>query len=651
VRRAGRLLPTIALGLALGLACGDERGRGAAAPAAPAPAAPASPDAPPGARLDLVEVLRADRAAPRHPADGAGRAWIEGEARAVALEPGRWTIVYEAGPEGVAVGGAVYLMTSPFWGWSTPQTRAPAVHGYTEVTTDAAGVTLETANPDVQLLEVRIGGRPLARGERIRMDFGAGEAGAGADRFAERGERFWIAVDGDGDGTRRILDGSPTLDIAPNAPARLELTLPSTARPGEPVRLVAAVLDAAGNTGVAWTGAVEVELPDGLDGPSRIALAPADLGRKTVTYTARRPGVLRLRARAGELAAESNPLEVGDGPRVLWADLHGHSNFSDGTGTPEDWFRYARDVAGLDVAALTDHDHWGVRFLDSTPELWDEIRRQVARIHEPGRFVSLLGYEWTSWIHGHRHVLYFGDDGPVVSSLDEATDDPRELWTALAGREALTFAHHSAGGPIPTNWAIPPDPAFEPVTEVASVHGSSEALDAPHLIEAPVAGNTVRDALDRGYRLGFVGSGDGHDGHPGLTHVASATGGVAAILAEDATREAVLAALRARRTYATNGPRVLLRAELAGRPMGSAIAAAELAGGAAELLLRVVAPGEIASVDVVRSGRVVESLPGDGRRELDLRDRLRGLRAGEYVYVRVVQVGGGAAWTSPWFID
>ena len=32
---------------------------------------------------------------------------------------------------------------------------------------------------------------------------------------------------------------------------------------------------------------------------------------------------------------------------------------SDGTGTPEDYFAYARDVAALDVIALTDHDHWG----------------------------------------------------------------------------------------------------------------------------------------------------------------------------------------------------------------------------------------------------------------------------------------------------
>ena len=93
--------------------------------------------------------------------------------------------------------------------------------------------------------------------------------------------------------------------------------------------------------------------------------------------------------------------------------------------------------------------------------------------------MTLLGFEWTSWLHGHRHVLYFADEGPLVSSLDEATDDPAELWKALRGQPALTFAHHSAGGPVATNWAFAPDPVLEPVTEVASVHGSSEALDAP----------------------------------------------------------------------------------------------------------------------------------------------------------------------------
>ena len=85
------------------------------------------------------------------------------------------------------------------------------------------------------------------------------------------------------------------------------------------------------------------------------------------------------------------------------------------------------------MIALTDHDHWGTPFLDQHPEMWDEIRRQVQRFHAPGRFVTLLGYEWTSWIDGHRHVPSFGDEGTLLSPLDPAVESRRQPWAALRG--------------------------------------------------------------------------------------------------------------------------------------------------------------------------------------------------------------------------
>jgi hypothetical protein len=299
-----------------------------------------------------------------------------------------------------------------------------------------------------------------------------------------------------------------------------------------------------------------------------------------------------------------------------------------------------------------------VQTLDEHPVLFARIREATRRFHEPGRFVTLLGYEWTSWIHGHRHVLHFADAGPLFSSLDEASDHPRELWDLLRGLPALTFAHHSAGGPIATDWSVAPDPELEPVTEVVSAHGVSEAWDAPWRIYSPVEGNFVRDALGRGYELGFVGSGDGHDGHPGLTALGPdyPTGGLAAIVAEEATRESVLAALRARRCYATSGARIVLRCTLAGRPMGSAIAAQELAGGA-ELVVRAVGTRPIEAVELVRGAEVVARFPGEGRDELLLGARLDDLAPGEFVYVRVLQeplqdgADGGMAWSSPFFVE
>jgi hypothetical protein len=613
--------------------------------------------APSDARPDVVETLRADRDAPRHPADGGGRAWLEagpeGPPRAVAGQPGRFHLVYQAGPLGIARGGAIQLQVSPFWGWSTPQTESPEAPGYTRVEPDAQDLDLEVETLDRQLLGIRLRGRALAAGERIRIVYGAGPAGASADRFAERASRFWFGVDGDGDGVRAILPDSPSVEVEAGPPAQLLLTLPTTLKPGASFRAQLAVLDAAGNTGVAVEGEVLFEeIPAGLELPARVALRAGQGGRAAVDGLAREPGIYRLSARGpAGLAAESNPLVVGAGPRVLWGDLHGHSGLSDGTGTPEDYFVYARDVAGLDVAALTDHDHWGILPLETHPALFEEIARETRRFHEPGRFVTILGWEWTSWIHGHRHVLHFEDEGRVLSSLDERYQSPPRLWQALEGRPALTFAHHSAGGPIATNWEIPPDPRFEPVTEVASVHGSSEARDTPLPIYRPLPGNFVRDALGRGYRLGFIGSGDSHDGHPGLPQLAAPSGGLAAIVSEELTREGVLSALRARRVYATNGPRILLRTALAGHPMGSNLPAPPEGRGRDELFAEVVAPGRLERLDLVRSGELVDSLGLEGQREVRLHRPLEGLRPGEYVYLRAVQEDGGAAWSSPIFVE
>jgi len=663
VRRAPRPIRAAAraLGLAAALAAaglvGCSPDEQVPAPVDPPPAAPEpAPEYARAAhaRTELVAALRSDAGRARHPADGGGRAWLEAAPEVAASGRGRWALVYEAGPRGIAVGGRILLQVSPFWEWSTPQTREPAAPGYTTVETDATGVELAARTLDQQLLGIEIGGRALAEGERVRIVYGAGEAQARADRFAERESHFFVAVDGDGDGVREWIGESPTVTVAPGPAERLLLHLPATARPGESVSLAVAVVDRAGNAGVDFEGEIVFgERADAVSLPDRVRLEAAQRGVARVPVRVDDEGIVRIRATGSDgLVGMSNPMRVStDGPRIRFGDLHGHSNLSDGTGTPEDYYRYARDVAALDFVSLTDHDHWGIPFLDERPALRDRIRAATDAAHEPGAFVTLLGYEWTSWIHGHRHVLWFDAEGGAWhSSLARETETPEQLWAALRGQPAMTLAHHSAGGPIATDWTIPPDPELEPLTEVTSVHGSSEAPDSPAPIYSPVAGNWVRDALNRGYRLGFVGSGDGHDGHPGLTHLAGPTGGLAAVVSEDLTRAGLLAALRDRRAYATNGPRILLEVRLDGHPMGRVLDAASLPA-EAQLVVDVVGTGELEHVDVVRSGAVVASGDAGGRTDLLLTYPVVELRAGEYLYVRVVQRDGGAAWSSPFFVE
>ncbi len=309
-----------------------------------------------------------------------------------------------------------------------------------------------------------------------------------------------------------------------------------------------------------------------------------------------------------------------------------------------------QETSGLDAAALTDHDHWGFEFLDAHPENWGRIRRAAAEFDDPGRFITLLGYEWTSLLHGHRHVLYFDGDGALLSSFDDRYQTPKQLWDALRGQPVLTFAHHSAGGPIAINWRYRPDPELEPVTEVASLHGSSEALDAPIPIYDPVPGNFVRDVLDQGVQLGFIGSGDSHDGEPGASHVGMPFGaGLAAIHAETLSRDAIRRALGERRVYATNGARIVLDVWLDGAPMGSVIRPPDPPRDAL-LRMRIVAESPLERVDLIARGSVV-ALPLHGELEWSVERSIPGLRPGDYHYVRVIQRDGGTAWSSPVFAE
>ncbi|MEM1452146.1 MAG: DUF3604 domain-containing protein [Planctomycetota bacterium] len=672
---------------ALASACGGDAPHPADETAAPASTGP--DEAPATARWSQVEQFRADLAAVRHPADGRGTVrLVDAPERVVARGVGRWVLELVVDEAGIAEGGAITFMPDPFWGWSTPQTARAGLPGYTLVDVTREGVTLRASTvggAEGGLLVLEVLGGALQGGDVVRIDYGAEGAGARADRYAGRESRLWVAVDGDGDGVRAMIADSPSVEVAPRAPERVVLLGPSIGRPGATARYHVSALDGWANAapevdGVPWQAEVTVEAfvrRPGTPAPSREMLTlsperPALDERGFATFDVVLPSepgsVVRLAADlplpgGGVASTLSNPLLVdADEPPILWADLHGHTGRSDGTGSVRDYFTYARDTARLDVLALTDHDHFGPRFLDATPAWWDEMLDVTASFHAPGRFVTVFGFEWTSWIHGHRHVLHFErDEARVLSSIDEAYDTPFELWDALRGQAAMTLAHHSSGHPIPVNWSYPPDETLEPLTEVVSVHGSSEARDAPHVVAGSREGQYVRDQLDRGYRLGFIGSGDSHDGHPGLPHLSpgygwrpatagraelAGTGGVAAIRTDDRTRAGVLAALRERHTYATSGPRIIAIARWNEERTRLGLLAIGLSQIARIVL--VLGPGldnaggaaEVREVEFGASSALVEiviPVPDATERR--------------YVYLRVEQSDRGAAWVGPFWPD
>jgi hypothetical protein len=78
---------------------------------------------------------------------------------------------------------------------------------------------------------------------------------------------------------------------------------------------------------------------------------------------------------------------------------------------------------------------------------------------------------------------------------------------------------------------------------------------------------------------------------------------------------------------------------------------------AARRLLAAVVLASLASAIAIACGSGDREQPADarsdveGRREILVRWGVLELRAGEFVCVRAVQEDGGAAWSSPWFVE
>ncbi len=670
----------------------------------------------PNAKIEAHFASLAEREVVANPADGAGRAWLEavqaidseagtmtgtmagtmtgamtgttnwrrpaGEDGAGALPPTvpassaqRIEIVFEVGPQGIDEGGLLFVMPEPFWSWSPAQVEDPNALGFTTATSRSPGVDLVALTTGATF---RIEGRALAPNEMIDIVVGAGPRGTIVDEFAERGSEILIAVDADGDGIRAWIEDSARIDIAARSGVGIVAFGPAQVAPGDTVEVHVSIYDARGNL-ARWPRANREDSEaaslsftlESIGGPSLEVLglndsideaAVADGPYQFRFDAPTEEGTIRLSLR-GRGALEGfdvdvNPIVVRrSAKRLIWADLHGHSQLSDGTGTPRDYFSYARDVARLDAIALTDHDHWGIRPLDESPKRAARILRTALEFHKPGRFVTIPGYEWTSWLHGHRHVLYFDEEAPIHSSIDFATDRPDELWEALRGQRVLTFAHHSAGEPVATNWSFRPDPVLEPLTEISSIHGMSEAADAPLPVYGAIPGNFVRDVLLRGARLGFIGSGDSHDGHPGLAQLAAAgQSGLAGIFTETLDRSGLLEAMRARRTFATNGIRPWLSVSIDETFMGGSLPASTDPEISHRLQIRYEGTAPVERVDLIRGDRIAHLeaatvVRDENDRSIDFEREIPRLVPGEFHYVRIIEQGGGVAWSSPIFAD
>ena len=153
-----------------------------------------------------------------------------------------------------------------------------------------------------------------------------------------------------------------------------------------------------------------------------------------------------------------------------YGNLHAHTSYSDGEKTPQDAFAWARDQAGLDIMAVTDH-------LEQVmiPTRWSDCKAAANAANAPGSFVALCGFEYATFSTppistGHNNVFFSDglmnptnyDVSDVYDSLaacptcigqfNHPGDDATQTWNnfdfVAAVDDRLTLFEFNGGGPV-----------------------------------------------------------------------------------------------------------------------------------------------------------------------------------------------------------
>ena len=548
-----------------------------------------------------------------------GRAWIEPGGPVAAGTFGTWTVTFECGRVGMDDGAHIRICERQVCDWEQPQFDRPGESGYTTARTDGdADIELawfETLNerPFRRTLQVTIANGSLRPGESVVVTYGdrsGGGPGRRAQTFREPQSEFQVLADPFGAQRYFPVADHPYLGVFGDRACAIELRCGSQFLAGEAFDLHVRLADKWGNSDEQGTAAVRLAADQPVEGlPGEIEFGPADRGVKLIEgITAAAAGRLRFRATAPGLPeGRSNPVHIleslPDGRRTRWGDLHGQSRESVGTLDAADYFRFARDDAFVEFVGHQAND------FQITNEFLQRLGRLTAAMHDPGRFVPFFGWEWSgnTTTGGDRNVHFLADEGPLHRSshallreMGDADSDAcpvSELHDRFAGRSDVLLVPHVGGRYANLDFH---ESSLEPVVELHSAHGTFEWLG--------------RDARERGLKVGYLCGSDVHVGRPGAARPAvkagedglGVTGGLAAVMVEELSREAIFEALRQRRCYGTTGARILVSASANGRPIGADVEPAAGQGLAIEGFVDGTAP--IQRIDLLHDWELLESL-------------------------------------------
>lgn len=479
---------------------------------------------------------------------------------------------------------------------------------------------------------------------------------------------------------------------------RLQLTIPSVLAKGEEFALRMTAFGPDGLPSGAFPREIVFEDSPGIEGLPKSTRFAKDIGGHITIEGLRAVGPEYAFVSAipegcpGKVA--SNPAWVFEDPpyRVFWGDLHIHTTYSNcmpwSCKEPEFAYEFARDAAHLDFAAAADH----LRGIASDANRWARLQELAQEYEEARRFVPFLAFESShkTGFGGDNNAYFLETDAPYfwLDREDMRGTQPevtlRQLWDFLdaTGKGYFTVPHHTGRAGKYRSFADADyDVEREPLFEIFSGWGSSESRCSRFPL---YAGNSDEpayfvDALKAGCRYGVIASSDDHTTLPGgeSTTWGAPAGpkclaawihkGLAAVRAQDLTRDALWRAMKSRNCYGTTFSRTLLDFSIDGLHMGQEGEAKK--DGALwrrrEVRVRILSTDRQApSVALVRNGEEIARKRSGGveKQEVVFEDEapLDGIAVrdarfhpGPFVvyYVRAETQHGQTQWSSPVWLD
>jgi len=604
-----------------------------------------------------------------------GKARFGPQADITAGSRGTWSIVYEVGQIGILIGGGIRIIP-PMQGearWEVGQIIA-----YTSRQGSVATVSTFNTYPlcyhlaRYPIIDVKTWNRPLKQNDTITViignkgDFISGyNVPARAQEFAINGAEFGILVDPYGFGCyfekfelRYIkLPQPPKVNVIPDKPARLVITVSPTPKLDQSLNIHVKAEDKYGNLAPTYQGTIKFLLnPEsgGVDFPSEYSFTPEYKGIHSFAGQVKgtfKAGFITVMDSKNLLLARSNPFSTTITQQlpynIYFGEIHAHTEQSDGLGTIDEAYTYARDVADLDFAAITDHE--GGRN-------WEAAQKGVRDYYQPHKFVTFLGYEYSrAGKYGHKNVYYLKDDEPVYSP-----DSPEKLWKFFEGKDAIVIPHHpNVAAEIPDVWKQQDwsfhNEKFERLVEICQNSGSFETDSLSEYVLFGGYGASVQNALAKGYKLGFTGGTDNHRGQLssgrfsqlGLDYHGAKRSGLIGVYAKELTREAIWDALYNRRTYATTGARILLKVSIQGHIMGKEFETKDMP----VVEVSTIGTAGIEKIELIKNNinihtHKAKSFVGNFKY---LDEKI--VPGVCWYYVRVTQEDGEMAWSSPLWVN